>query len=444
MSHVDDGILHAYLDGALDALGDAGELPDGASAADVVAHLSSCADCRSRLEAERAIRESAGLVMLDLPRPSDALPEFAGAAAPQRRRRAGWIPVGWAASVILAIGAGWLGSDAWGPQGGGTTMDEPVSPKAAPPYPESGATEAAARDASLSAERGASLNAERDASLSAEREAPEAGVARADDQGAQRGASPEMPAGSSPETATGDVAASSPAEPRAADSVLNAAASPAPVASIPHADTVRALPFTRTFSPQVARTEEPPRAARSLVPMSSEVVSLSREKAGAIESWNGVVSAMAGIEAFDSVIARERSGELAFIDASSADVRRDSEPLFIIGGASEPSIAVARDAAHTVVRVRQKLSTGESVEILSWQPVALTADAAVVSGAASAESARTDEQRLMLVMRDSARPLPDGRHELVVRAMSIGAWVAIRGSLDENDLRALASRLTTR
>jgi hypothetical protein len=28
MPHVDEGILHAYLDGALDALSDAGELPD--------------------------------------------------------------------------------------------------------------------------------------------------------------------------------------------------------------------------------------------------------------------------------------------------------------------------------------------------------------------------------------------------------------------------------
>src|SRR5690606_32012518 len=97
MSHVDDGTLHAYLDGALDALSDAGELPDGMTGADVTSHLSTCADCRARLEAERAVRESAGAVLGDLPMPGQHVPDLPAldTTRPRRMRR---VPLSWAAS----------------------------------------------------------------------------------------------------------------------------------------------------------------------------------------------------------------------------------------------------------------------------------------------------------------------------------------------------------
>src|SRR5687767_5997338 len=57
MPHVDEGVLHAYLDGALDALHEGGALPDAMTPADVISHLDACADCRARLNIERDIRQ---------------------------------------------------------------------------------------------------------------------------------------------------------------------------------------------------------------------------------------------------------------------------------------------------------------------------------------------------------------------------------------------------
>ncbi|HUH13554.1 MAG TPA: zf-HC2 domain-containing protein, partial [Longimicrobiales bacterium] len=56
MPHIDEGRLAAYLDGALGA-------SDPAGAAAVRAHLETCADCRARLEEERALRERASAIL---------------------------------------------------------------------------------------------------------------------------------------------------------------------------------------------------------------------------------------------------------------------------------------------------------------------------------------------------------------------------------------------
>jgi len=53
MSHVDEGTLHAYLDG---------ELPSVERAA-LEAHLADCATCRENLTDERALRERATAVL---------------------------------------------------------------------------------------------------------------------------------------------------------------------------------------------------------------------------------------------------------------------------------------------------------------------------------------------------------------------------------------------
>ena len=60
MSHVDEGTLHAYLDG---------ELPPAERTA-VEAHLAECARCRANLIEERALRERASAV-LGSARPSE-------------------------------------------------------------------------------------------------------------------------------------------------------------------------------------------------------------------------------------------------------------------------------------------------------------------------------------------------------------------------------------
>ena len=107
MSHVDQGALHAYLDGALD------ELPSGVGRT-IREHLATCPECTARLEEEKRIREHA-LAILSGPLPQVELPPLeelrlrAEATSPPRASR-GWRihRMGWAASVILAIGAGWM------------------------------------------------------------------------------------------------------------------------------------------------------------------------------------------------------------------------------------------------------------------------------------------------------------------------------------------------
>jgi hypothetical protein len=96
MSHVDDGTLHAYLDGELVPV----------ERARLEAHVAECAACRTRLEEERALIERAsGLLGLAQP------PERSAPPLHQlRRARLAWrlrVPLAWAATVVLALGIGY-------------------------------------------------------------------------------------------------------------------------------------------------------------------------------------------------------------------------------------------------------------------------------------------------------------------------------------------------
>jgi len=107
MSHVADGELHAYLDGALD------EYP-GSEARRVREHLESCAPCRTRLEEERGARDEAERI-LGLVAPDVEVPTFEELRAYVRAnpgsvstRSARLYRLSWAASVVLALGTGWM------------------------------------------------------------------------------------------------------------------------------------------------------------------------------------------------------------------------------------------------------------------------------------------------------------------------------------------------
>src|SRR3989442_16594 len=99
MSHVDDGLLHAYLDGELPA----------SEAERLEAHIGECAECRARLEEERALIRRAGeLLALAEPPARDVPPFRAGDRRPPVR--VWWqvrFPLAWAATVALALGMGW-------------------------------------------------------------------------------------------------------------------------------------------------------------------------------------------------------------------------------------------------------------------------------------------------------------------------------------------------
>jgi len=98
MSHVDDGTLHAYLDGELS--------PPEAQGVEV--HLAQCPGCRGRLEEERALITRAGELLALAAPPDRELPPFrAGDVQPPTRL---WwqvrLPLAWAATVALAFGIG--------------------------------------------------------------------------------------------------------------------------------------------------------------------------------------------------------------------------------------------------------------------------------------------------------------------------------------------------
>jgi len=119
MSHVDDGTLNAYLDGEL--------LP--VERTRLEAHVAECAQCRGRLEEERALIERAsGLLGLAQP------PERSAPPLHQLRRpRLAWrlrVPLTWAATVVLALGIGYYAGNerlAGAPEVHGLVGDSPVS-----------------------------------------------------------------------------------------------------------------------------------------------------------------------------------------------------------------------------------------------------------------------------------------------------------------------------
>ena len=111
MRHVAEGELHAWLDGALDQLGSKREL-------EVREHLRSCAECQERLAVEEATRGRAIEVLAlaapeaVVPPPFEALVERVhavqseGAGTPARVSHTARL--GWAATVVIALGAGWM------------------------------------------------------------------------------------------------------------------------------------------------------------------------------------------------------------------------------------------------------------------------------------------------------------------------------------------------
>lgn len=100
MSHVDDGVLHAYLDGGLSAL----------DAVRVERHVADCGACQLRLDQARGLIQRAARLLEWASPPADrAAPPLADlrpavGGAPRWR-----VPVAWAATIVVALGVGIYG-----------------------------------------------------------------------------------------------------------------------------------------------------------------------------------------------------------------------------------------------------------------------------------------------------------------------------------------------
>jgi len=99
MSHVDDGILHAYLDGELSPV----------EVDRLEAHVTGCPVCRARLDEERALIERASklLGMAVPPGPEREAPPLHQLRQPRVIGRRLVIPLAWAATIVLALGLGY-------------------------------------------------------------------------------------------------------------------------------------------------------------------------------------------------------------------------------------------------------------------------------------------------------------------------------------------------
>jgi hypothetical protein len=106
MSHIDEGLLHAYLDGET----------AGAERSGLEQHLEGCAECRDRLEQARALRDRSAAILSGSGPARVTPPPFeqvvARSRAVEARRRVFRLnrltALGWAATIVLAVGVGWI------------------------------------------------------------------------------------------------------------------------------------------------------------------------------------------------------------------------------------------------------------------------------------------------------------------------------------------------
>jgi len=92
--HTDEGLLHGYLDGALKT----------DQRLEVESHVAACGPCAAALQEARQLKSQATKILSRAAPPPLARPPR---SMPDRRRKRPMIPVAWAASVAVALAAGW-------------------------------------------------------------------------------------------------------------------------------------------------------------------------------------------------------------------------------------------------------------------------------------------------------------------------------------------------
>jgi hypothetical protein len=412
MSHVDEGLIHAWIDGAFE--------PDDPEGAAIAAHIDACAECRANVETARRLNARAAEIlgraapdavrvepferivnarrarqMGSHPESLEPIAELvggtspdtlpgtdAGAAGGTRARRKPHIPLAWAASIMVAVTAGWFANTMLRPDRAGPPMSASfeATRAAAPGAPtesseqdraNEAATEAAVVDAAAVQGDGAGT-----------REAPLTRQAGRSDANEQR-------------------------RERAAADAGAAAAAPPP-AALKVAESV----FRDTLSALIAEAEQEAR---------TQGAELSLLRSAVLSDWSTVTIAEAA----------SRFGRMPFA----------------IEGVPIESVEIRETNGLAMVRVRQRVAPDAEVEIVQ-QSVAVSLDELVVTGSAdTARRAAAGRAIAESANRAEDRPAtPIGQilaagDTSAVRVPLIGYTVVLRGALPADSLRSLAARV---
>jgi hypothetical protein len=134
MSHLEEGVLQGLIDG---------EIPSS-QLGPIQAHLTSCAECRARLDEARTIGAEADRLIETI-----ELPEAPARVAPRRPAapRRTWVRnVAWAATMVIAAGVGYLARNTdVAPPAQESAAKSPVVLPASPPAPAANAAAPAPR-----------------------------------------------------------------------------------------------------------------------------------------------------------------------------------------------------------------------------------------------------------------------------------------------------------
>lgn len=436
MQHVDEGVLHAYLDGAIDSLAAAGALPRGVTPAEVQAHLRSCADCRALLERERALRADAGAILQAAALDEVDVPPFPfEEVEPAARRRRRGLPVAWAASVVLALGAGWWGNAMLRDGRAATDAAEvaeagpPGAPVPTPPsdldLPARARAEMAAAvpDAPALAIPGGDLvvAAAAPAAPSAAPGDVEEPVV-ASDPGVRAGlvtvasARPLLPRSSAVQLTTNQ---------RAGREAASAGMATAPTGAAPDMTVTpqsalgfNTLPTTRLPGVQQSALQG------GVLPGGMVGGGLAR---AALRADAPDARAAAPLDTFRDLVNAARAGALEWEPATPRDA--GVAPLILVQGAEVESLeAVAIPGPARLVRVRQVLPDGATVELLQWQGAVAEAGRA---------QAGTDVATTVVASGSASQ----GGREILLRAPALGSYLMLSGDLDVRRLSALADAL---
>lgn len=148
MPHLDEGTLHELLDG---------EIPSS-DLLPIQAHLAACAECRARLEEAREFAGTTDRLIETIELTERESPR--GAVTPPRRSARSWRrDLAWAATVVVAVGAGYVARGGIRPADFSRTDSAEPAAAAAPTVPPAPFERSAATEADRTAEQERRTNA---------------------------------------------------------------------------------------------------------------------------------------------------------------------------------------------------------------------------------------------------------------------------------------------